>query len=93
MELEIDGDDSSTTTADVAELQLLIEAAAAVEVDINISDERSVERRRCWGGGGVPRRPASGRTGPQAHAELSNGMAGQRRGIVEAFQAATGATA
>ena len=32
--LEIDGDDSSTTTADVAELQLLIEAAAAVEVDI-----------------------------------------------------------
>ena len=42
--LEIDGDDSSTTTADVAELQLLIEGAAAVEVDINISDERSVER-------------------------------------------------
>ena len=48
--LEIDGDDSSTTTADVTELQLLIEGAAAVEVDINISYERSVERRRCCGG-------------------------------------------
>ena len=28
MVLEIDGDDSSTTTADVSELQLLIEGAA-----------------------------------------------------------------
>ena len=79
--LEIDGDDSSTTTADVTELQLLIEGAAAVEVDINISDERSVERSRCCGGRGVPRRPASGRAGPQALADLSRGMAVAACGI------------
>ena len=91
--LEIDGDESSTTTADVSELQLLIEGAAAVEVDMNILDECSVERRRCCGGRGVPRRPASGRAGPQLIAEPSCGMAGQRRDSVEAFQAATGATA
>ena len=44
--LEIDGDDSSTTTTDVAELQLMIEGAAAVEVDIVIADGRSTELER-----------------------------------------------
>ena len=91
--LEIDGDESSTTTADVSELQLLIEGAAAVEVDMNISDGHSVERRRCCGGRGVPRRPASGRAGPQALADLSRGMAVAARGMLEAFQAARVGTA
>ena len=91
--LEIDGDDSSTTTTDVAELQLLIDGAAAVEVDMNISDGRSVECRRCCGGRGVPRRPASGRAGPQALADLSRGMAVAARGMLEAFQAARVGTA
>ena len=44
--LEIDGDDSSTTTTDVAELQLMIEGAAAVGVDIVIADGRSTELER-----------------------------------------------
>ena len=91
--LKIIGVDGSTTTADVAELQLLIEGAAAVEVDIHLSDERSVERRRCCGGRGVPRRPASGRAGPQALADLSRGMAVAARGMLEAFQAARVGTA
>ena len=43
---KIDGDDSSTTTTDVAELQLMIEGAAAVEVDIVIADGRSTELER-----------------------------------------------
>ena len=44
--LKIIGVDGSTTTADVAELQLLIEGAAAVEVDIVIADGRSTELER-----------------------------------------------
>jgi len=46
MVLEIDGDDSSTTTADVSELQLQIEGAAEEKVDIVIADGRSTERER-----------------------------------------------
>ena len=93
MELEIDGEDSSTTTADGSEQQQQIEGAAEEEVDTDIADGRSDERERWYGGRGVPRRPASGQAGPQAHAERSRGMAGQRRGVLEAFQAARGGTA
>ena len=91
--LEFDGDDCSTTTADVSELQLQIEGAAEEKVDNVIAVGRSIERVRWYGGRGEPRRPASGQAGPQAHAERSRGMAGQRRGVLEAFQAARGGTA
>ena len=72
---------------------LLIEGAAVEMVDIVIPDGRSSERERCCGGGGVPRRPASGQAGPLARAELSRGIAGQRRGMLEALLAARGGTA
>ena len=91
--LEFDGDDCSTTTADVSELQLQIEGAAEEKVDNVIAGGCSSERVRWYGGRGEPRRPASGQAGPQAHAERSRGMAGQRRGVLEAFQAARGGTA
>ena len=41
MELEIDGDDSSTTTADGSELQLQNEGAAEIKFDNAIADGRS----------------------------------------------------
>ena len=93
MVLEFDGDDSSTTTADVSELQLQIEGAAVEEVNRITSDDHYFELERCCGGWGVPRWPASGQAGPLAHAEFSRGMAGQRRGMLEAFLAARGGTA
>ena len=93
MVLEIDGDDSSTATADVSELQLQIEGAAVEEVNCITSDDHYFELERCCGGWGVPRWPASGQAGPLAHAEFSRGMAGQRRGMLEAFLAARGGTA
>ena len=43
---KIIGDDCSTTTADVSELQLQIEGAAEEKVDIVIPDGRSIERER-----------------------------------------------
>ena len=64
MELEIDGDDSSPTSAVVSELQLLIEGAAVEEVDRITSDDHFFELERCCGGWGVPRWPASGQAGP-----------------------------
>ena len=91
--LEFDGDDCSTSTADNSELQLQNEGAAVVMVANDIAVGRSIERVRWYGGRGEPRRPASGQAGPQAHAERSRGMAGQRRGVLEAFQAARGGTA
>ena len=90
---EIDGDDSSTTTADVTELQLLIEGAAVEEVDRITSDDHFFELERCCGGWGVPRWPASGQAGPRAHVELSRGRAVAARDILEAFQAARVGTA
>ena len=93
MVLEFDGDDSSTTTADVSELQLQIEGAAVEEVNRITSDDHYFELERCCGGWGVPRWPASGQAGPLAHAEFSRGMAVQRRGMLEAFLAARGGTA
>ena len=44
--LKFIGDDCSTTTAVVSELQLLIEGAAEEMVDIVIADGRSSERER-----------------------------------------------
>ena len=93
MVLEFDGDDSSTATADDSELQLQIEGAAVEEVNRITSDDHYFELERCCGGWGVPRWPASGQAGPLAHAEFSRGMAGQRRGMLEAFLAARGGTA
>ena len=93
MVLEFDGDDSSTTTADDSGLQLQIEGAAVEEVNCITSDDHYFELERCCGGWGVPRWPASGQAGPLAHAEFSRGMAGQRRGMLEAFLAARGGTA
>ena len=92
-ELEIDGDDSSTSTADGSELQLQNEGAAVVMVANDIAVGRSIDRVRWHSGRGEPRRPASGQAGPQAHAELSRGMAGQWRGMLESFLAARGGTA
>ena len=43
---KIIGDDCSTTTADVLELQLQIEGAAEEKVDIVIADGRPTERER-----------------------------------------------
>ena len=91
--LKFIGADCSTSSAVVSELLLLIEGAAVEMVDIVIPDGRSSERERCCGGGGVPRRPASGQAGPLARAELSRGTAGQRRGMLEALLAARGGTA
>ena len=91
--LKLIGDSCSTSSAVVSELLLLIEGAAVEIVDIIIADGRSIERERLCGGRGVPRRPASGQAGPQACAELSRGMAGQRRGRLEALLAARGGTA
>ena len=85
--------DCSTSSAVVSELLLLIEGAAVEIVDIIIADGRSIERERLCGGRGVPRRPASGQAGPQAHAELCRVMAGQLRGMLELFLAARGGTA
>ena len=93
MELEIDGDDSSTSSADVSELQLLIEGAAVEEVDRITSVDPYFELDRCCGGWGVPRWPASGQAGPRAHVELSRGRAVAARDILEAFQAARVGTA
>ena len=81
--LKFIGADCSTSSAVVSELLLLIEGAAVEMVDIVIPDGRSSERERCCGGGGVPRRPASGQAGPQAHAELSRGGLSQARGSPE----------
>ena len=83
MVLEFDGDDSSTTTADVSELQLQIEGAAEEKVDNVIAVGRSIERVRWYGGRGEPRRPASGQAGPLAHAGLSRGGLSQARGSPE----------
>ena len=91
--LKLIGDDCSTSTAVVSELQLQIEGAAVEMVVIVIIVGRSFERDRLCGGRGEPRRPASGQAGPLARAVLSRGMAGQRRGVLEAFQAARGGTA
>ena len=93
MELEIDGDDSSPTSAVVSELQLLIEGAAVEEVDRITSDDHFFELERCCGGWGVPRWPASGQAGPRAHVELSRGRAVVARDILEAFKAARVGTA
>ena len=71
--LKIIGADCSTSSAVVSELLLLLEGAAVEMVDIVIPNGRSSERERCCGGGGVPRRPASGQAGPLACAELSRG--------------------
>ena len=90
---KIIGADCSTTTADDSELQLQIEGAAVEEVNRITSDDHYFELERCCGGWGVPRWPASGQAGPLAHAEFSRGMAGQRRGMLEAFLAARGGTA
>ena len=83
--LEFDGDDCSTTTADVSELQLQIEGAAEELVDNVIAVGRSVERVRWYGGRGEPRRPASGQAGPLAvaHAGLSRGGLSQACGSPE----------
>ena len=43
---------------------------------------RSFERERCCGGRAGPQVPASSQARPQAHAELSRGTAGQRRGML-----------
>ena len=91
--LKFIGADCSTSSAVVSELLLLIEGAAVEIVDIIIADGRSIERERLCGGRGVPRRPASGQAGPQAHAELCRVMAGQLRGMLELFLAARGGTA
>ena len=74
-------------------VQLQIEGAAVEEVNRITSDDHYFELERCCGGWGVPRWPASGQAGPLAHAEFSRGMAGQRRGMLEAFLAARGGTA
>jgi hypothetical protein len=91
--LKIIGDSCSTSTAVVSELLLQIEGAAEEKVGIVTADGRSSERERCCGGQDEPRRPASGQAGPLARAELSRGMAGQRRGRLEALLAARGGTA
>ena len=48
MVLEIDGDDSSTTTADGSELQLQNEGAAENKVDNDIASGRSIARERWY---------------------------------------------
>ena len=91
--VDIEGDELAARLQTFLEKFLLIEATREQHIISVDSVARLFERERCCDGRGVPRRPASGRTGPHAHAELSRGTAGQRRGIVEAFEAATGGTA
>ena len=91
--LKLIGDDCSTSSSTaVVSLKLQIEGAALEMVVIVIAVGRSFERDRLCGGRGEPRRPASGQAGPHALAVLSRGIAGQRRGVLEAFQAARGGT-
>ena len=93
--VDIEGGELAARLQTFLEKFLLIEATREQHIISVDSVARSFERERCCDGRarGVPRRPASGRTGPHAHAELSRGTAGQRRGIVEAFEAATGGKA
>ena len=91
--VDIEGGELAARLQTFLEKFLLIEATREQHIISVDSVARLYERERCCDDRGVPRRPASGRTGPHAHAELSRGTAGQRRGIVEAFEAATGGTA